>query len=333
MSRLDIIIPHYNEPWEIGEKLFQIMNLQRGVDFSDFRVLLIHDGTDPFPDEMFSGLRYKVEQIRIPHGGVSAARNAGIDRATAPWIMFCDFDDTFAGLYAIRDILTALPKDGFDVLWTQMVAEDLIDGHESIYFTPEKQTWVFTHGKVYRRQFLLDTGIRFNEQLKFNEDSEFNARIIARTDFRRTGQIRTQSPVYIWIRRESSVTNSGREDEAAYGHFRRNFTVTEENRIYRSREDFCGMVTRTVWDTWFMLFGSRISVKMKRQILEEFTPWIRERREAFCQVTPEILQQIREISRLELLDQDEQVHDEPGLVMAWVNEICNGGKKNGNINN
>jgi len=324
---LDIVIPRYKEPWEVGEKLFQIINLQRGIDFDCIRVMLIHDGTEPFPEENFAGFRYKVEQIQIPHGGVSAARNAGIDHATGDWIMFCDFDDTFAGLYSLRDILTVLPADGYDMLWGKMIAEDLIDGHEMLYFTPERQIWVFTHAKVYRRQFLLDSGIRFNEDLVFNEDSEFNARIIARIPHTRIGEITTQHPLYIWIRRHNSVTQSGREDEAAYGQFMRNLIITQENLDHRGQECYQGMVTRTVWDTWFMVQGARISNRMKRKIVEAFIPWIKERMDAFLQVEPDILRQIREVSRDELLDPGEVVRDEPELVLAWVNELIKRGEQ------
>ena len=330
---LDIIIPHYNEPWEIGEKLFQILNLQRGIGFDRFRVLLIHDGTEPFPEETFRPFRYRVDQIRIPHGGVSAARNVGIDHATADWIMFCDFDDTFAGVYALRDILGVLPAEDYDVMWARMIAEDLIDGHNRIFYTPDTQTWVFTHGKLYRRQFLLNTGIRFNEELVFNEDSEFNAQIIARLDYKRIGEIKTPCPVYIWIRRPSSVTQSGREDEAAYGHFRRNLTVTEANRQHRGTVHYFGMVTRTAWDTWFMVQGGRVSAGMKDRLVREFAPWIRERLDAFGKVTPDILRQIRAVSRMELTDPGETVRDEPALVLAWINEIIRRGDSDGNIHN
>ena len=75
--------------------------------------------------------------------------------------MFCDFDDCFASIYALRDYMTVLPADGFDFLYTAMLAED----GEEIYFTPKTQRFVFCHGKVYRRQFLIDQNIRFDEEL------------------------------------------------------------------------------------------------------------------------------------------------------------------------
>ena len=68
---LDIIVTHYNEPWEIVRNYFNMLDLQRGVDFNDIRVFLIHDGTEAYPDEYFSNRPYHVEQHSISHRGIA----------------------------------------------------------------------------------------------------------------------------------------------------------------------------------------------------------------------------------------------------------------------
>lgn len=81
---LDIIVPHYKEPLEIVQKFFSMLDIQRGVDFDSFRVILVNDGEEnAFPDSYFESLPYPFRQISIPHSGVSAARNAGLDAAQA----------------------------------------------------------------------------------------------------------------------------------------------------------------------------------------------------------------------------------------------------------
>ena len=323
--QLDIIIPHYTEPWQVGEKLFAILALQRGIDFSSFRVLLVNDGEENrLPDACFSGLPYQVEQISIPHKGVSAARNAGIDHATAPWIMFCDFDDTFAHVYALRDILSVLPADGYDMLHSRMIVEDRTDGKNLLTFSPESQRFVFTHGKVYRKAFLDEQGIRFDETMRFQEDSLFNATVIARTSHKRIGEIKTVSPLYVWIRRPSSVTNSGRDDEAMYSHFIRNLKATEENRVSRDYDCYCGMVTRTVWDAYYMLNCKPGSAETKQKIRETFIPWIRERRSDFGKVSDEMLAKIIAIARTEL--RENPIPDDKAIVTTWLDEILKGGE-------
>ena len=122
---LDIIMPHYDELWEEGEKFFAMLDLQRGADFSQIRVIFVEDGEEnTIADEHFENRSYAVEHITIPHGGVSAARNAGLKASQAEWVMFCDFDDMFSNVYALRDILNVLPAPDYDVLWTEFCSED-----------------------------------------------------------------------------------------------------------------------------------------------------------------------------------------------------------------
>ena len=315
---LDIVITHYKEPWETGRKLFWMLDLQRGIDFGQIRVLVVNDGGHRLPEDELARLSYPVEQLDIEQGGVSKARNAGFDHGSEPFVMFCDFDDTFTNIYALRDVLSILPCD-YDMLWTQLLVEDYLDGREMLYMTPDRQKFVFIHGKVYRRQYLADQRIRFNEDMCFQEDSLFNATITARTDFKRIGQIKAPSPPYVWIRRQNSVTNSGRDDEAEYWHFRRNLEVTAENEPDPVK--YRGMITRTAYDTYYMIYGRRISLGMKSRILAEFIPWITERKELFGQVSAEIMKKIIDVSRYELLDPNEKTPDDPETVRKWIDKI------------
>lgn len=319
---LDIIITHYKEPWETGRKLFQMIDLQRGVDFSRFHVMVVNDGGHRLPEDELKRLSYPVEQIDIEHGGISKARNTGIDRSTAPFLMFCDFDDTFTNLYALRDILSILPCD-YDMLWTHLMVEDCTGGKDWIYNTPERQRFVFIHGKVYRRQFLIEQNIRFDERMTFQEDSLFNATITARTDFKRIGQIKAPITPYVWIRRQNSVTNSGRDDEATYWHFRRNLKVTDENK--GTPEKYAGMITRTAYDAYFMCMGRRASHAIKKRIEKEFKEWIIPRVGEFGKVTDDIMAKIIDVSRLELLDADERVPEDPETVKDWIEKITQEG--------
>ena len=315
---LDIVITHYNEPYEVGRKLLWMIEFQRCIDFSEIRVTIVNDGGYRLPDGELAKFTYPISQLDIPHGGISKARNAGIDHATEPYIMFCDFDDTFTNIYALRDILSLLPCN-YDMLWSQLLVEDFLNGKEMLYLTPDRQKFVFIHGKVYSVEYLREQKIRFNEGMSFQEDSLFNATITSRDDYRRIGFIKAPSPPYVWIRRANSVTNSGRDDEATYWHFRRNLEVTAENA--KDADKYNGMVTRTAYDAYFMLFGARIGLGMKRRILMEFTEWIKPRLEHFGKVSDEILKKIIDVSKYELLDPGETVPDDLQTVQKWLNKI------------
>lgn len=316
---LDIVITHYKEPWEVCKKQFWMLEMQRRVDWSQIRVTIINDGGSRLPEKELKALDFWregwVEQIDIPHGGISAARNAGIEQTDGEWVMFCDCDDCFANIYALEDVQNAIRTPGaenYDVLWAQCYQEET-DGN--IALVPMFKTFVFCHGKVYRRKFLLDEGIRFPTDLPMNEDSCFNNVIIARTP--KIAQIRTHVPVYAWIRRGGSVTTKPEAvDLGAVCQVKRNMIVTKENELHRP-EEYRNMVTRSAYDVFYMIHGRRLSESCKQEILGMFVPWIRGRRDAFG-TEEKTLEKIRAVSRLELLEKGEEIDDRHAAVRAWV---------------
>ena len=323
---LDIVITHYQEPWEVCKKQFWMLDMQRRVDWSQIRVTVINDGGYRLPDEQLKALEFRWKaaefgQIDIPHGGISAARNAGIDQLDGEWLMFCDCDDCFSNIYALEDVQNVLrqAEGRYDMMWTRCYEEDSVGGR--ILLIPQHKTFVFCHGKIYRRQFLREQGIRFREDLRMNEDSCFNATIIARVPNTRVGEVLSHVPVYTWIRRDGSVTAKPEaKDLGALCQVHRNMIVTEENRLHRP-EEYGNMVTRSAYDVFYMTHGNRISASCKQQILGEFAPWIRERLAEFG-ADADTVEAIRQISEFELLDHGEKVQDDPATVRAWVEEIA-----------
>ena len=269
---IDIIMPHYREPWEVGRKFFQMLDLQRGINFEGIRVILVHDGTEPFPDEFFADRPYRVDQITIDHAGVSAARNEGLRNATAEWVMFCDFDDMFAHAYAMQDILNVLPAPGYDLLWMNFFTEDRAkDG--SMRYNVHGMNWVHIHGKLYRRQHLLESNLWFDEDIDFNEDSLFNAMLDTFTAPKRTGQIKTQFPAYIWCFNPDSITTTlGSRERSIIGQYKRNKKVTEVFRARMPFERYLMMIARTVSDAYYALNADDLSPALM-EMQDDFKAW------------------------------------------------------------
>lgn len=316
---LDIIIPHYNEPWSVGRKLFDILALQRDIDFADIHVILVNDGPEhALPDSFFTDRPYRVEQISIPHAGVSAARNAGLRAATREWVMFCDFDDTFAHVYALRDILTVLPAPNHDVLWGEMLVEDGRKPGVVNVFRDGKLNSVFTHAKLYRREFLLFHGLWFNTALTFNEDSEFNAILFGKVDMNRVGKITTQLPLYIWCWRADSTTNrGGRDEEAALCHYLRNKNVCDAYERDLPRNRYCAMVARTVWDAYFTLNTPTRSERMD-EMRRDFAMWYADHRQAFLDADMKDIPSIKAIASAEYKRPD---HCENISIEQWLHGL------------
>ena len=309
--KLDIIMPHYREPWETGKKFFSMLDMQRGVSFDDFRVILVNDGEEcRLPDELFEGKKYKVAQHDIPHGGVSAARNAGLKLAEAEWVMFCDFDDMFCNIYALRDILNVIPTADYDMLWAEFISEDVLKSGEMVLH-PRKENVVFIHGKLYRRQFLIDNDLWFDETLDYNEDSAYNAILNTVADFHRTGKILTTGPLYSWCYNPGSATTTpGNRGRALLGLWHRNKSVCEAYKKRMPYARYCAMVARTVWDAYHTLNVEAEELPEElEQIRREFREWFPAHRHLYEDVEPEWLERVKAISRAEH-DRGDQEEDE-----------------------
>lgn len=323
MPLLDIVITHYKEPFETGKKLFDILALQRGINFNDFRVIVVEDGGEnAISDDCLSNYPYRIDHITIPHGGVSAARNAGINYATAEWISFCDFDDVFSNVYALRDVMSILPADNYDMLHCELLTEDFTGGKDMLIVTPKKARFVFIHGKYYRRQWLVDNGVRFDETMPFQEDSLFNAIVIAMLDYHRIGEIKTAFPPFVWCRRSGSVTTTGRQDEAVLGHFIRNCKLCDFYYEHLPTERLEDLVVRVTFDTYFMVNSTPASSLLKCHIQNEFRKFIQTYGKFYREPEPDILRQIIEISRNELMGK--VVPYDFDTVTTWKNDITKG---------
>lgn len=294
MKKLDIIIPHFNEPWETGKKFFDMLSMQRGVDFHDIGVTIVHDGTEAFPEEYFV-LPFSVTQKSIPHAGVSAARNAGLDESDAPWIMFCDFDDMFASIYSLRHILSVLPTDDYDELWCEFYAEDRKkDGRTIIHVRGENS--VFVHGKLFRRDFLMKNQLRFPEDMEFNEDSAFVATIHALTDYRRIGKITAETPLYIWTFREGSATGTqSNRARALRGMYMRNKVVCDAFHRNLPEERYQTMVCRTAYDAYHILNAVELP-DILVPLVDDFKAWWSIHKKAFKKCPAQLRRESAEAS-------------------------------------
>lgn len=271
MRLLDIIIPHYKEPWEEGRKLFDLIEHQRGVIRTDFRATVVQDGEEGALDwehirEMYS---YPLRIETIPHGGVSAARNHGMDAANAEWIMFCDFDDTFTSVYSLKGILDLLASpeaEKYDFIHTPFAVENQTQDGLALTENRKESTW--THGKLFRLSFLRETGLRFDEALWYAEDSAFLAMMQAVIDVKRKARIRPPTyPLYTWTYRKGSVTGAKENKPKFAGALLTRHEKVMTFLLARGDTDaYNAMALRAMWDMYYETQGSGVPVETIRRV-------------------------------------------------------------------
>jgi glycosyltransferase involved in cell wall biosynthesis len=123
MPEISVIIPAYNCTHTIRETLQSVLQ----QTFTDFEIIIINDGST---DNLVSVLsEFHDPRIRIFHyenGGLSIARNRGIDQATGPYLIFLDADDLWTPdkLESHFNLLEAHPEAAVAYSWMYFLDDE-----------------------------------------------------------------------------------------------------------------------------------------------------------------------------------------------------------------
>ena len=169
----------------------------------DFELLLIDDGSpdnSPALCDAWAARDSRVRVIHKPNGGVSSARNAGLDAAGGIWIVFIDSDDWADPNYleALLALQAQTAEEG--VLAVTDYRPFAPDGPEARDFPapftarldgPDADPQAFRdlifgfrlfppYCKLYRRDVIEALGLRFKTEIRTAEDFDFNMRYLTR---------------------------------------------------------------------------------------------------------------------------------------------------------
>ena len=91
-SLISVIVPVYNSEQTLNRCIDSIL----GQTYRNFELFLINDGSKDRSGEICDEYARKDSRVKVFHkenGGVSSARNVGLDNASGEWITFVDSDD------------------------------------------------------------------------------------------------------------------------------------------------------------------------------------------------------------------------------------------------
>jgi glycosyltransferase involved in cell wall biosynthesis len=202
MKKLNILIPQYNECEVDISPLLDSIAIQQNIDFDEIGVIICNDGSDYILcDNFIMSYPFDIQYFKEPHKGVSATRNFLLDKSDAEYVMFCDADDMFHNACALWILFREFENGEFDTLISAFI-EEVRNGGDIMYVNHDIDT-IFVHGKVHRKQYLIDNNIRFNDSLTIHEDSYFTLLSQNCTDASRVKYCPT--PFYLWRWRDNSV--------------------------------------------------------------------------------------------------------------------------------
>ncbi|MCD8390768.1 MAG: glycosyltransferase family 2 protein [Firmicutes bacterium] len=189
--KFSIIVPVYMSELYIENCISSILS----QDFDDFELLIMDDGST---DKSISVCRRLIDGderaavYTLPHSGVSRARNLGISNARGDYILFVDSDDMLK-----TDCLSLLASEigdfdiymfGYNFILSNGRVKTVLP--KSTGKIPSEQALCYyssgytnaVWNKLFRREFLVENSLMFDESVSMGEDLLFNYACVLKTD-------------------------------------------------------------------------------------------------------------------------------------------------------
>lgn len=185
-ARISVVMPLYDKAPFVEAAIRSTLANGHGIH----EVIVVDDGSRDSGAEIVAAIDDpRIRLIRKPNGGVSSARNVGLDAATGDWIAFLDADDLWLPGYvdAIQSLIAGHPD-------CEMVTTGYLIQDDSGKRTPVAGGWdfrdrrprvlddfyetmslghfCFTGSVVIRRDLIERAGLRFPVGEQLGEDLE-----------------------------------------------------------------------------------------------------------------------------------------------------------------
>lgn len=218
--KISVIVPVYNTEAYLPRCVDSIL----GQSFADFELLMIDDGSTDESDAICDAFAAQDGRVRVFHkenGGVSSARNLGIDNAQGEWLYFVDSDDELLpdGLKVLVDNIS----DDVDVVMGGFESVDELgnmtrEATKSVNLRLSRKESVitlyrgqgccgyfflgYTWQRLFRKSLVDRFNLRFDTSIAIKEDTLFVMQYVRRSNG--ITQFATQ-PIYRYYQRPNSA--------------------------------------------------------------------------------------------------------------------------------
>lgn len=186
--KLSVVIPLFNKEKSISRAIDSVFK----QTFKNFELIIVNDGSTD--NSLYFVEKIKDERIKIinkKNGGVSSARNVGIENAHTEWICFLDADDYWTPnhLEVINDLRCKYPYAQLYSTVTQENSEkglryiqnslpDNFEGYVNNYFFLAIKGTLFTSSSVCVKKASFEAVGLFDTSLKHGEDLDMWFRLM-----------------------------------------------------------------------------------------------------------------------------------------------------------
>ncbi len=279
MPTISVIVPIYKvEPY-----------LKRCIDsilcqtFTDFELILVDDGSPDRCGEICDEYAKKDSRIKVIHkenGGVSSARNRGLEVASGEYIYFVDPDD-----YIKENLLECCVKymnDGYDLVVFNFIIVHEDTGKEIGYLhysgafelegEVDRRNFIIRYllegnigweatGRVFRRSIIEENRIRFAENLVLAEDLYFSLCYCAKAK----KVISIAPALYMYLQRQDSCMGvHAKKTNFAHMHL-----LAEEIKKYWETQEDCQELLKAYTLMYYRIIHIELTRIMRNLSLSE----------------------------------------------------------------
>lgn len=276
-KKVSIIIPAYNASKYIKHTL----NCIRNQTYSNIELILVDDGSKDNTLEIMYNFKGDNEHVlvvpMVKNGGVSKARNKGMEVSTGDYIFFLDSDDII-DLNAVEKMVEAAVNNDADLVelkklfWNKSGAYifqfEMPELHQKFHICSVKvdgkevNTSPFMASKLYKREIIGD--IKFNEEIKCYEDLLFSYNV--NKNVRK--YVYLDKVNYHYIQRPNSLANSFSKNH--FDYIKVIEMIRDSDGISMNKRD------KFIVDTIIAIAASKVSkidvpLKEGKELVKEFT--------------------------------------------------------------
>ncbi|MBD5251057.1 MAG: glycosyltransferase [Barnesiella sp.] len=216
---VSVIMPVYNAQAYIADSIESVLSQSN----QDFELLLINDGSTDVTGAICDEYSVKDSRVKVIHkenGGVSSARNVGIDLSRGKWVYFSDADDmllpdcldtllNFSNKEEVCMVMAGYEVDNDGEISSTKPHDDSCitaqEGLMKLMVGANGQYQGYLWNKIFRRNIIEKKELRFDEDIYYNEDRLFAFRYLCGTE----GVINiTSKPVYRYFVRQNGAMSS-----------------------------------------------------------------------------------------------------------------------------
>nr|WP_312114899.1 glycosyltransferase family 2 protein [Moraxella sp. CTOTU47915] len=198
-QKVSIVMPVYNVENYIASSIKSVLN----QTYKNFELIIVIDGSKDNSEAIAKEFEKADNRVKVytkPNGGISDARNFGLNIATGEYIFFLDSDDWIENNLLKENIEIMVDKQ-LDFLVFGFY-QDSVDEEEKLIkqvkHLPEDNIWLngeaihlspymlnilgYAWNKIYRKQYLNQNNISFINGISLFEDILFNAKVYQHSD-------------------------------------------------------------------------------------------------------------------------------------------------------